>query len=79
MRKRRNFGTFAVGFAVRCERIGASDPYALTCNEIIHFLRYAANQRFVQIAESLKSSFPADDLTIVSIAHSGSQIACVGF
>jgi len=33
----------------------------------------------VQIAESLKSSFPADNLAIVSIAHSGSQIACVGF
>lgn len=53
VRKRRNFGTFAVSFAVRCERFGGFDPETLTCNEIFYFALTAAYLVFVQINNCL--------------------------
>lgn len=58
--KRRNFGAFAVSFAVRCERFGGFDPETLTCSEIFHFALTAAYWGFVQIDELLKSAISTD-------------------
>ena len=61
---------------VRCERLGGYDPETLTCNEIFYFALTAAYPVFVQIDNRLLLS---ELKPLPHIAHSGSQIACVGF
>ena len=51
---------------VRCERLGGYDPETLTCNEIFHFLRHAANREFVH---NQHIKFPMCFLTDFRIAH----------
>ena len=48
--------------------MAASDAMTLTCNEIFHFALTAAYPVFVQIAESLKTSFSDDDLTLMFLS-----------
>ena len=71
--KRRNFGAFAVSFAVRCERFGGFDPETLTCNEIFHFTLTDAYWGFVQINELLNSAISTDKptslLLSLTVAH----------
>ena len=73
VRKRRNFGTFAVSFAVRCERFGGFDPETLTCNEIFHFFRHTSNCWLCKVPSCLIPLFqPANRLCFFlssTVAH----------
>ena len=61
---------------VRCDCFGGYDPETLTCNEIFYFALTAAYPVLVQIDNRLLLS---ELKPLPHIAHSGSQIACVGF
>lgn len=75
--KRRNFGAFAVSFAVRCERFGGFDPETLTHSEIFHFALTAAYRGFVQIDELLKSAISTDKPILLLLSHTAAHKSLV--